>query len=650
MNTAKRPMQRLVLTLFTVWTMLLATLPAPAQDLVSTSEDLSGGSSVFVFRQSRKAAQTRYVSKSKAPVKRNTVLRVESRKKVREQIAVVAKAKPRQKANKVDPSSATVASATKTPTGGGRTGGGRTGGASTTVNTASKEQASTALAGAAEVYLERNELDKALEYFKKSVELNPKNEPAKLGYSEALVLKGDKSFEEVSVESSTYFYEQAIKFNANNAAAHAGLGEALDSMGKSDLAIVSYEKALALDPALTELFAPAGILYYQKGEIAKAEGYLAKALAARPTDGETQYFYGLILYKQNRNDEALRALQSSIKTAPTPEAYLTLGEVYDRLEREREAIQSYQEAIRLNPKYAEAHYNLGVAFYNRERYLEAKTAYEEAVRLKNDYADAHANLADTLRQLATIEKDAAKKKDYFGKAVGAYTLATAFIKDDPELFSKYGYVLGKLGRWNNAVDALKKAVAIESDAIDYTNLGWAYYNAALDDTRMRLEAPARQKLTEARSALEKAVSLNNKLDAAYLNLGITQSDLGDYAAAIKTLQAALKLRKNWVGALNELGIAYRKTDRLEDAVEQFRKATEIDDKFAPGFYNLAESEYRRGRTKEANKAMDKLRKLNPNLAKQLEVILKGTVVGNVQNKVENKIQEKNPLNKIPRIP
>jgi superkiller protein 3 len=285
-----------------------------------------------------------------------------------------------------------------------------------------------------------------------------------------------------------------------------------------------------------------------------------------------------------------------------------------------------------------------VAYYNREKYLDAVAAYQEAIKYKNDYAEAHANLAETYRQLGSDERDGVKKRDWFGKAIGEYSIAVAFIKDDTELYSSYGYTLGRLGRWTQAIDALKKAITPRSDAVDYSNLGWAYYNGSQEDAKTKQEAASKQKLQEARAALEKAVSLDNKFEAAYLNLGITQNDLGDFAAAVISLQTALKLHKNWTFALNELGIAFRKLDRLDEAVEQFKKATDSDSNFAAGYYNLAESEYRRGHTKEAKKAQDKLRKLNPNLARQLDVIFSGAVL----NQVQNQVQQNNPLNKIPK--
>ena len=89
--------------------------------------------------------------------------------------------------------------------------------------------------------------------------------------SEALVVKGDETLERTGAQNAAALYEESLKLNDKNAAAYASLAEIYDEQNQNDKALANYEKALALSPELTELYAPVGILYMQKGEIAKAE-------------------------------------------------------------------------------------------------------------------------------------------------------------------------------------------------------------------------------------------------------------------------------------------------------------------------------------------------------------------------------------------
>ncbi|MBU4448420.1 MAG: tetratricopeptide repeat protein, partial [Proteobacteria bacterium] len=76
-----------------------------------------------------------------------------------------------------------------------------------------------------------------------------------------------------------------------------------------------------------------------------------------------------------------------------PSAWFSLGVVYGKLSRHREAIEAYREGLRLNPDDAFAWNNLGDAYANMGRLHEAITAYWGSLRLKPDYVNAWCNLA-----------------------------------------------------------------------------------------------------------------------------------------------------------------------------------------------------------------------------------------------------------------
>jgi superkiller protein 3 len=229
------------------------------------------------------------------------------------------------------------------------------------------------------------------------------------------------------------------------------------------------------------------------------------------------------------------------------------------------------------------------------------------------------------------------------ESIAAYRMATTFIKDDAELYSKYGYVAMRRAMtptyksyMKTAIENFEKAVALAPDYIDYTNLGWVYYNVAQSNLRDRNEAEYKTNLGKARDAFVRANSMQPapKVAAAInLNLGMTLTDLGDFTGSITALKTASDLQKNWIPAINELGIAYRKNGDLENAVKQFKKAIDIDNRFAVAHYNLAEAEYRRNNLKEAKKGYEALKAMNRNdLATQLEIATNGGIRQEIKNK------------------
>ena len=59
---------------------------------------------------------------------------------------------------------------------------------------------------------------------------------------------------------------------------------------------------------------------------------------------------------------------------------------------DKEAIDAYKKAIRIDPDNAKAHCNLGVVYFNSGMQKEAIKAYKQAIRINPDDALAHYNL------------------------------------------------------------------------------------------------------------------------------------------------------------------------------------------------------------------------------------------------------------------
>src|SRR5688572_15747699 len=272
---------------------LTFALPARSQDLVPVS-DLTGGSSVFVFRNTARSAPKRIIVKARPA--RTKVQRIETAKRVSRQYVALAKVAPRRVLSVVvredDPC------LPKIPT-------------------MPRQQASVLFAGVGEYFMEKDEFIRATDFFEESLQLDSTNSKAQTGLSEALALDGNDQLVKGNVKIARERFERALKYNPRNSPAYFGLAEVFAELNKEPEAIANYEKALANDKDLTEIYVPLGILYYQQGEIAMAEDLLVKALAVSPSDAQTQYFLGLIRYSQNRNQDALVAFNKASSLDPT---------------------------------------------------------------------------------------------------------------------------------------------------------------------------------------------------------------------------------------------------------------------------------------------------------------------------------------------
>ncbi|HMQ02640.1 MAG TPA: tetratricopeptide repeat protein [Pyrinomonadaceae bacterium] len=602
-----------------VLTLLLAIFLSPnstyGQQLVSVS-DITGSSSVFVFRTSAKASPRQYVSRVRTP--RTQAQRTETARRFNRQYVTLAKVAPRrQRTDVVNPNDPRLPK----------------------VRTMPASEAARLFAGVGEYYMDRDDFDRAVDFFREAVQLDGKYQVARNGLSEALALKGNEELVRDARPTARRIFEEALTYNPNNAPAHFGLGEVFAADEKDPEARVSYERALNNDKELTEIYVPLGILYFKVGEIAKADDLLSKAMAIDPNDGETQYFLGLIRYSQNRNAEALTAFRKAIAAdAANAEAYYHAGETLTRLNRHSEAQADFQKARDLRPAYFEAWLGLGSAHYEQGNWAEAVKAYEQAVKLRNNNAEAYENLADAYRQIPNFEK-----------AEANYKLAALFIERTPDfnkeqaadIYSKSAYMVAKQCeinrarnmrcRWGDAVTYLEKANQFSGSGLDTANLGWAYYNSAREDLSFRDEAAARPKLEKARAALQTAASGSNKYSAGPLvNLGRVLADMGDDQAAIDAFNRALKLEPDWAFAMNELGSVYRKQNKFKEAAAQFRRAASKEEKNPVIQFNLAEAEFQSGNLGEAKKAYDRLKKMGPSaveFTQRLERISGGRIRG-----------------------
>ena len=107
-------------------------------------------------------------------------------------------------------------------------------------------------------------------------------------------------------------------------------------------------------------------------------------------------------------------------------AYFSIGYLLIRQEKFEEAIDAYDEAIRLKPDYAAAYNNRGNAKRQLDnaknqldRHEDAIDDYDEAIRLKPDYADAYFNRGNAKSKLGRIDEarqDFEKARDLARKA------------------------------------------------------------------------------------------------------------------------------------------------------------------------------------------------------------------------------------------
>lgn len=106
---------------------------------------------------------------------------------------------------------------------------------------------------------------------------------------------------------------------------------------------------------------------------------------------------GVQLASRHQTDEAMNCYQTALKINPRfPPAWNNIGCLLIDQGRYEEAITNCETALRLDPSFAEAHNNLATALVSSGRFKDASEQYSKALQLRPDYAQAHYNFANAL--------------------------------------------------------------------------------------------------------------------------------------------------------------------------------------------------------------------------------------------------------------
>jgi tetratricopeptide (TPR) repeat protein len=279
-------------------------------------------------------------------------------------------------------------------------------------------------------------------------------------------------------------------------------------------------------------------------------------VASLPANERAQNNLGNMLAKEpGQLNEAIARFDEALRLEPGyADAHFDLGLALSRIPgRMDEAIAHYQTALNLEPSFVEAHNNLGLALMELGRMPEAITQFEEALRLEPEHTKAHYNLGNALS--AT------------GRTPEAITQYEEALRLDPgyvEAHFNLGNELGGAGRTQEAIAQYEAALRLKPDyaEADY-NLGNA------------LNAMGRT--PEAVALYEEALRLKPVFADAHYNLGSALIAEGRTQEAIVQFEETLRLSPDDAAAHLILAVALlRIRGRAGEAVAHLREVIRLE--------------------------------------------------------------------------
>jgi tetratricopeptide (TPR) repeat protein len=255
-----------------------------------------------------------------------------------------------------------------------------------------------------------------------------------------------------------------------------------------------------------------------------SETVWVQALASTTGNYVAQGNFGNVLILQRRLDEAMVHYQEALKINPDyAESRDNIGNVFLVKGQMDEAIANYQKALKIRPDFAEAHFGMATALQQKGRTNEAIDHFQRTVEINPEFAEAQVNLANLL--LATGRLD---------EAMVHYQMALTVNTNNADAHNNLGFCFFQRGRMREAFSQYQEALQIQpSNPSAQNNLAWLL--ATCPDASLRNGVKA------VGLALQ-ADAVNGGGNAPVLRtLAAAYAEAGRFSEAADTAQRALHL-------------------------------------------------------------------------------------------------------------
>jgi len=285
----------------------------------------------------------------------------------------------------------------------------------------------------------------AASFARQASETDPKN-------AEAHRLLGDAALAGGQDADAEREYTAASVLDNSNAKAQFGLAALAERQKKWNTAASLYRRALDLDPKDIAAARGLGRSMASLGDASAARIAFGRAIEIDSSSAAAHNDFGVFLFRSGDDARAVEELMEAVRLEPGRAVYHeNLGRAYRRKGMLKEADRELTEASRLAPDDAAIWIALGRVRVEEKDVDGAATAYATALKLDPIREDAAADLGGLLA-------DAGRLPD----AEAALTGAIENNAKSPVLWNNLGVVRVRQGRYEQAIEAFRKAIALDA--------------------------------------------------------------------------------------------------------------------------------------------------------------------------------------------
>jgi tetratricopeptide (TPR) repeat protein len=272
------------------------------------------------------------------------------------------------------------------------------------------------------------------------------------------------------------------------------------------------------------------------------------------------------LYDLQRYKDALNSYQEAVKIKPNyAQAWNGQAKTLSELKEYKDALTAYDKAIQLQPSYSEAWSGRGFALNKSQRYQEAIASFDKSLQLDNKNPDVW-----------NAKGEAFSNLNQYSQAIQSYEKAIELKQDDYQAWYNKGRALNNLKQYDKAIAAYDKAVELKPDYDEaWYNRGNALFNL--------------QRYQDAFTSYDKTVQYKPNYYQAWLSRGNVLLNLQRYPEAIESFDQVIKYNPNNSKAWSARGWALHQLQRYQEAVESYNKALELQRHDYQVWYNRGNS-------------------------------------------------------------
>jgi protein O-mannosyl-transferase len=232
----------------------------------------------------------------------------------------------------------------------------------------------------------RGEMERAMVYFQKSLEINSNYDEAHHNLGYALAALG-------RYQEATNEYIKALSLNPRLTEAHNSLGIALGRLGLTDAGIHEYQVALEENPRHAGAHNNLGVALAMRGQLDEAIAQFRLSVACQENYFSAHSDLGNALALKGDLPGAIEEYEWCLKVnAKDPQVHNNLGNALAQEGKLEEAAAQYRVALNLRPENPEAHLNLGRCLARQGRRQEAEEQYNLALQQRPNYPEAQQQL------------------------------------------------------------------------------------------------------------------------------------------------------------------------------------------------------------------------------------------------------------------